>query len=41
MDIFSLHRGTAPLLVSLPHEGTVVPDDLEERMKPGAGNSKR
>jgi len=38
MDIFSLHRGTAPLLISLPHEGTVVPDDLEERMTPGARN---
>ena len=36
MDIFTLHRGDAPLLVSLPHDGTVVPDDLAERMTPPA-----
>ena len=26
--IFDLHRGTTPLLVSLPHVGIVIPDDL-------------
>jgi N-formylglutamate deformylase len=26
--VFSLHRGTAPLLVSLPHVGTEIPDDV-------------
>lgn len=26
---FTLHRGTAPLLVSLPHVGTHIPDDLK------------
>lgn len=36
MDTYTLHRGTAPLLVSLPHEGTLVPDALMERMTPNA-----
>lgn len=36
MEIFSLHRGTAPLLISLPHDGTVLPDDLAARMTPSA-----
>ena len=36
MDIFSLHRGSAPLLVSLPHDGTFVPDDIAARLTPQA-----
>lgn len=32
MDTFTLHRGTAPLLVSLPHDGTRVPDDIAARL---------
>jgi N-formylglutamate deformylase len=28
---FQLHRGTAPLLISMPHVGTVIPDDQLER----------
>jgi N-formylglutamate deformylase len=36
MDIFTLHRGTAPLFVSLPHDGTALPDDIASRMTPGA-----
>ncbi|MFC4728733.1 N-formylglutamate deformylase [Coralloluteibacterium thermophilus] len=28
MDIYTLHRGSAPLLVSLPHDGTLVPEDI-------------
>lgn len=36
MDTFSLHRGSAPLLVSLPHDGTVVPDDIAARLRPEA-----
>lgn len=32
MDIFTLHRGSAPLLVSLPHEGTFVPDGIAARL---------
>ena len=36
MDTFTLHRGTAPLLVSLPHDGSAIPDDLAARMTPQA-----
>jgi len=36
MDIFSLHRGTRPLLVSIPHDGTHVPDAIAARLTPGA-----
>ncbi|PNS09660.1 N-formylglutamate deformylase [Solilutibacter silvestris] len=35
-SIFTLHRGTAPLLVSLPHDGTAVPDDITARLTPEA-----
>lgn len=35
-DIYTLHRGTAPLLVSLPHDGSHIPDDLAARMEPAA-----
>ncbi|MEJ1096655.1 MULTISPECIES: N-formylglutamate deformylase [unclassified Pseudoxanthomonas] len=31
MDIFTLHRGSAPLLISLPHNGTTLPDDMAVR----------
>jgi N-formylglutamate deformylase len=31
MNVFTLHRGTAPQLVSLPHHGTAGPDDQAER----------
>jgi len=36
MDIYTLHRGSAPLLVSLPHDGTFVPDDIAARLTPQA-----
>jgi N-formylglutamate deformylase len=36
MNIFSLHRGTSPLLVSLPHNGERLPDELAARMTPSA-----
>ena len=36
MDIFSLHRGTRPLLVSLPHDGTRVPDAIARRLTASA-----
>ena len=36
MDICTLHRGTAPLLVSLPHDGSAIPDALAARMRPDA-----
>jgi N-formylglutamate deformylase len=31
-DTFQLHRGTAPLLVSLPHDGRIIPGDIAARM---------
>jgi N-formylglutamate deformylase len=34
METFHLHRGTAPLLVSLPHNGSFIPVDVAERMHP-------
>lgn len=36
MDTFSLHRGSAPLLISLPHDGTEIPEPLKARMTPEA-----
>ena len=36
MEICTLHRGTAPLLISLPHDGSVIPDTLAARMRPDA-----
>ena len=30
-SVFSLHRGTTPLVLSLPHVGTTVPDDIKSR----------
>jgi len=32
----TLHRGTAPLLVSLPHDGAALPDDIAARLVPDA-----
>ena len=31
MNVYTLHRGSAPLLVSLPHVGTRIPDDQRHR----------
>lgn len=36
METFALHRGSAPLLVSLPHDGSALPDDVRERLTPSA-----
>jgi N-formylglutamate deformylase len=36
MQTFVLERGSAPLLVSLPHDGTFVPEDMLARMAPAA-----
>ena len=36
MEICTLHRGTAPLLVSLPHDGTHVPPAIAARLTPEA-----
>jgi N-formylglutamate deformylase len=32
MDVCTLHRGTAPLLISLPHDGSIIPGALAARM---------
>lgn len=32
-SIFTLHRGVTPLLVSLPHVGTVIPEDLRPQFE--------
>src|SRR5882724_9087820 len=36
METYTLHQGTSPLFVSLPHDGTALPDDLAMRMTPAA-----
>ncbi|MEO6517406.1 MAG: N-formylglutamate deformylase [Pseudoxanthomonas sp.] len=36
MDTYTLHRGTAPLLISLPHDGTAVPETLLSRLTDSA-----
>nr|WP_316643963.1 N-formylglutamate deformylase [uncultured Roseateles sp.] len=35
-DVFTLHPGSAPLLVSMPHVGTAIPEDLRGRYQPRA-----
>jgi N-formylglutamate deformylase len=35
-DTFTLHHGSTPLLLSLPHVGTVIPDDQKARYVEGA-----
>jgi N-formylglutamate deformylase len=35
-DTCTLHRGTAPLLVSLPHDGTHVPEEIADRLTDSA-----
>lgn len=39
METFTLHQGTSPLLISLPHDGSFIPNDLAERMHPFARRS--
>jgi len=36
MDTHTLHRGTAPLLISLPHDGSAIPGELAARMTESA-----
>jgi N-formylglutamate deformylase len=31
-DVYTLHRGSTPLLVSVPHAGTRIPDEVRERL---------
>lgn len=35
-DIFKVHSGISPLLISLPHDGSEIPEDIQARMQPGA-----
>ena len=35
-NVCTLHQGTAPLLVSLPHDGTAVPGEIAARFTPEA-----
>jgi N-formylglutamate deformylase len=39
MDIYTLHRGSAPLLVSLPHDGSAIPGAIAARMTTAAQRS--
>lgn len=39
MDTFTLHRGRAPLLVSLPHDASAIPDAVAVFMTPAAQRS--
>jgi N-formylglutamate deformylase len=36
MTPYTLHRGTSPLLVSMPHIGTVIPEELKDDFVPRA-----
>ncbi len=35
-DVFQLHRGSTPLLISVPHAGTVIPPDIAAMLQPRA-----
>lgn len=39
MNTFTLHRGRAPLLISLPHDGSFIPAEISARMHPAARRS--
>lgn len=32
--VFSFHQGSTPLLISVPHDGRVIPEDIQARMTP-------
>ncbi|MBK6728600.1 MAG: N-formylglutamate deformylase [Xanthomonadales bacterium] len=36
MDIVSLHRGTSPLILSCPHDGSFIPEPIRARLQPRA-----
>ncbi len=36
METYTLHRGTSALFVSLPHDGTMLPEDIAKGMTPAA-----
>lgn len=35
-DVYSLHQGHGPLLISMPHSGTQLPDDIRARLTDNA-----
>ena len=35
-DIYTLHRGRTPLLLSLPHAGTLIPPAIAQALQPRA-----
>ena len=39
MNHFTLQRGRVPLLISLPHDGSFIPDGIAARMQPAARRS--
>ncbi|WP_426689624.1 N-formylglutamate deformylase [Rhodanobacter ginsengiterrae] len=39
MNTFTLQRGRMPLLISLPHDGSFIPADVAERLRPAARRS--
>ncbi len=38
--VFSLHQGSLPLLISIPHMGTRIPDDIAATMTPAAARTE-
>jgi N-formylglutamate deformylase len=36
MESYTLHRGATPLFISLPHDGTALPQEIEARLTPSA-----
>ncbi|MEO8778902.1 MAG: N-formylglutamate deformylase [Rhodanobacter sp.] len=40
MTTFTLHRGSVPLLISLPHDGSFIPAEISARMHPVARRSR-
>ncbi|MEX3936064.1 N-formylglutamate deformylase [Paraburkholderia phymatum] len=39
LPVFSLHRGSLPMLISIPHLGTRIPDDIAAAMTPVAART--
>jgi len=39
LPVFSLHRGSLPLLISIPHLGTQIPADIAATMTPAAART--
>ena len=41
MELFTLHRGRAPLVIDVPHAGTYLPPDLRARLTPRGARGAR